>query len=60
VPFENAFLRALEGFEEDTLLLRGEGAERVFTGVFVLLGSPLVLATCLRTWRVPLMEASLI
>jgi hypothetical protein len=54
VPFDNAFPRALEGLEEDTLLRRARGAKRVFAGVFVLPGSLLVLAAHRKTWRVPL------
>jgi hypothetical protein len=54
VSFENAFARSSEGLEEDTVLHRVRGAKRVFIGVFVLLGSPLVLAACCGTWRVPL------
>ncbi|KAK1651501.1 hypothetical protein QYE76_069306 [Lolium multiflorum] len=44
VSFEIAFTRSSEGLEKDTLLHRGGSAKRVFIGIFVLQGFPLVLA----------------
>jgi hypothetical protein len=52
VPFENAFPRTMEGLEDDTLLRCAGGTKGVYTGVFFLPDSTLVLSACRGTWTV--------